>query len=148
MTIRNLHSMTRSGLHRSKLLDFVLLVLSTPLSSAGWPLNPPQAWFLMLQLDSETRMTAANSRVPRPRGPPITYAQRLDELQQLWKADLESGVTLILRGDEPLTYEEHAAMYAAIHNWCTMADPPTLQRQRGTLHLFGLTWRECTLRII
>ncbi|KAJ7473729.1 Cullin repeat-like-containing domain protein [Mycena galericulata] len=44
-------------------------------------------------------------------------------IPELWENLLRPGVTLILRGEEPLTHERHATMYSAIVDACTKSIP-------------------------
>ncbi|KAJ7473725.1 Cullin repeat-like-containing domain protein [Mycena galericulata] len=61
---------------------------------------------------------------PTPPGP-VSFRRRprtRTNIPQLWDNVLRPGVTLILRGEEPLTHERHAAMYSAIANACLEID--------------------------
>ncbi|KAJ7452652.1 Cullin repeat-like-containing domain protein [Mycena latifolia] len=40
------------------------------------------------------------------------------DLMEAWNTQLEPGITQVLRGEEPLTFEAHAAMYTLVYNLC------------------------------
>jgi len=65
-----------------------------------------------------------------------TEARPVDETAtRLWKDKLEPGVTVVLRGGQPLTYEAHSAMYTVVYDCVTstkhMKNP---MRDPGILH--------------
>ncbi|KAJ7240125.1 hypothetical protein B0H12DRAFT_1074836 [Mycena haematopus] len=50
-----------------------------------------------------------------------------DSIPHIWETRLEPGVTQILRGEQPLGYDSHVALYTAVYNCCTRTKPATLQ---------------------
>ncbi|KAJ7126025.1 hypothetical protein C8R44DRAFT_118553 [Mycena epipterygia] len=64
-----------------------------------------------------------------------TEARPADETARLWKDKLEPGVTVVLRGEQPLTYEAHSAMYTVVYDCCTSAKHvKNSMRDPGILH--------------
>lgn len=59
----------------------------------------------------------------------VTDTPAGSEVLQLWKTQFEPGVTLMLRGDESLTYEEDSAMYSEVYKWCS--SDTTLDKRSG-----------------
>ncbi|KAJ6588622.1 Cullin repeat-like-containing domain protein [Mycena capillaripes] len=69
-------------------------------------------------------------------------------IADVWKTTLEPGITQILRGSEPLTFEASAAIYSAVYDCCTRTNPPTLDHCRELYSCVPAFYAEYTAHII
>ncbi|KAJ6459707.1 Cullin repeat-like-containing domain protein [Mycena vitilis] len=75
-----------------------------------------------------------------------TTELRSMSISDVWNAVLEPGVTQILRGTEPLTYETHGKLYSAVFECCNRTKPPINHSRELYSHVLSF-YTEYTLKI-